>query len=218
MNDLLTGLNGGNVPALDLLILFTMVALLPSMVVMMSSFVRTIIILSFTRNAMGVQQTPPNMVLVGIALFLTLYIMNPVIGQINETAYQPYVQGEITQQEALTRMGVPLKEFMLRNTEKSTLDHFVEMSNSEIQENVEDYPLTVVVPAFMTSELKRGFMAGFLLYLPFLLIDIVVATTLMSMGMVMLPPTMVSLPFKLLLFVTVNGWEMLFSSIVRSFR
>ena len=218
MNDLLAGLNGGNVPALDLIFMITLVALLPSIAVMMTSFTRTIIILSFTRNAMGVQQTPPNMVLVGMALFLTLYIMNPVIGKINEEAYQPYVRVEITQQEAAGRMGGPLKEFMLRNTEKSTLDHFVQMSGTDIRENVEDYPLTVVTPAFMTSELKRSFMSGFLIYLPFLLIDIVVATTLMSMGMVMLPPTMIALPFKLLLFVTVDGWELLFSSIIQSFR
>lgn len=218
MNDLLAGLNGGNVPALDLIFMITLVALLPSIAVMMTSFTRTIIILSFTRNAMGIQQTPPNTVLVGIALFLTLYIMSPVIGRINTEAYEPYTRGEITQVEAVQRMSVPVKEFMLRNTEKETLDHFVEMSGTPVQENVQDYPLTVVTPAFMTSELKRGFVAGFLIYLPFLLIDIVVATTLMSMGMVMLPPTMVSLPFKLLLFVTVNGWELLFSSIVRSFR
>lgn len=218
MNDLLAGLNGGNVPALDLIFMITLVALLPSIAVMMTSFTRTIIILSFTRNAMGIQQTPPNTVLVGIALFLTLYIMSPVIGRINTEAYQPYTRGEITQVEAVQRMSVPVKEFMLRNTEKETLDHFVEMSGTPVQENVQDYPMTVVTPAFMTSELKRGFVAGFLIYLPFLLIDIVVATTLMSMGMVMLPPTMVSLPFKLLLFVTVNGWELLFSSIVRSFR
>lgn len=218
MNELLSGLNGGNVPALDLIFMMTLAALLPSIVVMMTSFTRAIIILSFTRNAMGVQQAPPNMVLTGIALFLTLYIMNPVIAQINESAYQPYKQGEITQQEAVERMIVPMKEFMLRNTEKTTLDHFVEMSKTEVKENVEDYPLTVVTPAFMTSELKRSFTAGFLIYLPFLLIDIVVATTLMSMGMVMLPPTTVSLPFKLLLFVTVDGWELLFSSIIQSFR
>lgn len=218
MNDLLAGLNGGNVPALDLIFLITLVALLPSIAVMMTSFTRTIIILSFTRNAMGIQQTPPNTVLVGIALFMTLYIMNPVMSRVNEEAYQPYLRGELTQQEAVEKMGIPIKEFMLRNTEKDTLDHFVEMSGSEIRENVADYPMTVVTPAFMTSELKRGFMAGFLIYLPFLLIDIVVATTLMSMGMVMLPPTMVSLPFKLLLFVTVNGWELLFSNIIRSFR
>lgn len=218
MNELLTGLNGGNVPALDAIFTLTMVALLPSLVVMMTSFTRIIIILALTRNAMGVQQTPPNMVLTGIALFLTLYIMNPVLGQLQENAYEPYVRGEITQQEAVTRLSGPIKEFMLRNTEKSTLDLFVRLSGSEVEENVEDYSLTVVTPAFMTNELKRGFTAGFLIYLPFLLIDVVVATTLMSMGMVMLPPTMVSLPFKLLLFVTVDGWELLFSSIVQSFR
>lgn len=218
MNELLTGLNGGNVPALDAIFTLTMVALLPSLVVMMTSFTRIIIILALTRNAMGVQQTPPNMVLTGIALFLTLYIMNPVLGQLQDNAYEPYVRGEITQQEAVTRLSGPIKEFMLRNTEKSTLDLFVRLSGSEVEENVEDYPLTVVTPAFMTNELKRGFTAGFLIYLPFLLIDVVVATTLMSMGMVMLPPTMVSLPFKLLLFVTVDGWELLFSSIVQSFR
>lgn len=218
MNELLTGLNGGNVPALDAIFTLTMVALLPSLVVMMTSFTRIIIILALTRNAMGVQQTPPNMVLTGIALFLTLYIMNPVLGQLQENAYEPYVRGEITQQEAVTRLSGPIKEFMLRNTEKSTLDLFVRLSGSDVEENVEDYPLTVVTPAFMTNELKRGFTAGFLIYLPFLLIDVVVATTLMSMGMVMLPPTMVSLPFKLLLFVTVDGWELLFSSIVQGFR
>lgn len=218
MNELLAGLNGGNVPALDLIFTMTLAALLPSIVVMMTSFTRIIIILSFTRNAMGVQQAPPNMVLTGIALFLTLYIMSPVLGTINETAYQPYKSGEITQQEAVDRMVVPVKEFMLRNTEKNTLDHFVEMSKTEIKENVQDYPLTVVTPAFMTSELKRSFTAGFLIYLPFLLIDIVVATTLMSMGMMMLAPTMVSLPFKLLLFVTIDGWELLFSSMIQSFR
>ncbi len=218
MSELFAGLNGGNVPALDMIFLITLTALLPSIVVMMTSFTRIIIILSFTRNAMGVQQTPPNMVLTGIALFLTLFIMSPVIVRINQEAYQPYVQGRITQQEAVSRLEDPLKEFMLRNTEQDTLDLFVEMSGTEIKENPEDYSLTVVTPAFMTSELKRGFMAGFLLYLPFLLIDVIVATTLMSMGMVMLPPTMISMPFKLLLFVTVDGWELLFSSIVRSFR
>lgn len=218
MNDLLTQLNGGNVPALDLIILITFVALLPSIVVMMTSFTRTIIILSFTRNAMGVQQAPPNMVLVGIALFLTLYIMNPVINEINENAYQPYLQGEIAQDEVIERAVVPLKEFMLRNTYKSTLDNFVTMSGTQIQENTMDYPLTIVVPAFMTSELKWGFTAGFLLYLPFLLIDVIVSTTLMSMGMVMLPPAMISMPFKLLLFVSVDGWQLLFSNIVTSFN
>ena len=167
---------------------------------------------------MGVQQAPPNMVLVGIAMFLTLYIMSPVIDRINDEAYQPYLREEITQEEAVERIIVPLKEFMLRNTEAKTLDNFVRMSGSQIEQDVADYPLTVVVPAFMTSELKRGFTAGFLIYLPFLLVDIIVSTTLMSMGMVMLPPAMISLPFKLLLFVTVDGWELLFTNIVAGFR
>ena len=218
MNDLLTQLNGGNVPVLDLIILLTLAALLPSIVIMMTSFTRTIIILSFARNAMGVQQAPPNMVLVGIALFLTLYIMSPVLDRINEEAYQPYLREEISQEEALERMVVPLKDFMLRNTEVNTMETFLRLSNTSVQENPQDYPLTVVVPAFMTSELKTGFLAGFLIYLPFLLVDIIVSTTLMSMGMVMLPPAMISLPFKLLLFVTVNGWELLFECIVTSFH
>ena len=218
MNELLTGLNGGNVPALDMIVLITLVALLPSIAVMMTSFTRIIIILSFTRNAMGVQQTPPNMVLTGIALFLTLYIMSPVLIRINEEAYVPYTQGVISQQEAIGRLEDPIKEFMLRNTELDTLNVFVEMSGTKYEEDPKEYSLLVVTPAFMTSELKRGFTAGFLLYLPFLLIDVIVATTLMSMGMVMLPPTMISMPFKLLLFVTMDGWELLFSSIARSFR
>ena len=158
------------------------------------------------------------MVLVGIAMFLTLYIMSPVISRINEEAYQPYINEEITQEEAVERMVVPLKEFMVRNTYKSTLDNFVRMSNTQVEDDVMDYPLTVIVPSFMTSELKRGFTAGFLIYLPFLLVDVIVSTTLMSMGMVMLPPAMISMPFKLLLFVTVDGWELLFSTIVQSFR
>ena len=167
---------------------------------------------------MGVQQSPPNMVMVGIAMFLTLYIMSPVVDQINEEAYQPYLREEITQEEAVERMVVPLKQFMLRNTNIDTLDNFVRISGTSIEENVENYPLTVVVPSFMTTELKKGFIAGFLIYLPFLLVDIIVSTTLMSMGMVMLPPAMVSLPFKLLLFVTVDGWELLFTSISTAYR
>ena len=138
--------------------------------------------------------------------------------RINEEAYQPYVNEEISQEEAIERMVVPLKEFMLRNTDVSTMETFISLSRTTVQEEPRDYPLTVVVPAFMTSELKKGFTAGFLIYLPFLLVDIIVSTTLMSMGMVMLPPAMISMPFKLLLFVTVDGWELLFSGIVQSFR
>lgn len=218
MENALVNINGNQVPTLDILLLLTIVALLPSIVIMMTSFTRTVIVLSFLRNALGIQQTPPNMVLVGIALFLTLFIMDPVIKQINTEAYTPYKNQEITQEEALTRASVPIKKFMLENTEKSTVKLFTDMAKIEAPENVEDLPMRVVIPSFMTSELKRAFMAGFLIFIPFLLIDIIVSSTLMSMGMIMLPPAMISLPFKLLLFVTVNGWELLFSQIVKSFN
>lgn len=214
----LINVNGNQVPTLDILLMLTVISLLPSLLIMVTSFVRTVIILSFLRNAMGVQQTPPNMVLIGIAVFLTLFIMDPVIKQINTEAYTPYKNQEISQEEAIARAQVPLKEFMLTNTKKDTLNLFIEMSGAEEVENELDLPMTVVIPSFMTSELERGFTAGFLLYIPFLLIDIVVSSTLMSMGMMMLPPAMISMPFKLLLFVTVNGWELLFSTIVNSFR
>ena len=210
-------LDGNNIPTLDIIFLLTIIALLPSIVVMVTSFTRIIIILSFLRNAMGIQQVPPNVVLAGLSLFLTLFIMGPTLNQINVQAYLPYRQEQITQEEALKRTTVPLKEFMLRQTEKGTLNMYLDMAGQELTDKVEDLPLTVIVPSFMTSELKHAFLAGFLIYLPFLLIDMVTASILMSMGMVMLPPAMISLPFKLLLFIAVDGWEMLFSSIVKSF-
>lgn len=211
-------LDGTNIPTLDIIILLTFIALLPSVVIMVTSFTRIIIILSFLRNAMGVQQVPPNVVLAGLSLFLTLFIMGPTLNQVNENAYIPYRQEQITQDEALSRAAVPVKEFMLRQTEKSTLDMYLDMSGQELTGKPEDLSLTVIVPAFMTSELKHAFLAGFLIYLPFLLIDMVTASILMSMGMVMLPPAMISLPFKLLLFIAVDGWDLLFSSIVKSFH
>lgn len=218
MYDSLINVNGNQIPTLDILLLLTIVALLPSIVIMVTSFTRTVIIISFLRHAMGIQQTPPNMVLVGISLFLTLFIMDPVIQDINTNAYTPYKNQEITQEEALDRAAVPLKQFMLKQTEKSSLELFTEVSNTEAVEKTEDLPMTVIIPAFMTSELKRGFVAGFLIYIPFLLIDVIVSTTLMSMGMMMLPPAMISMPFKLLLFVTIDGWELLFGTIVKSFN
>ena len=214
----LINVNGNQVPTLDILLMLTVISLLPSLLIMVTSFARTVIILSFLRNAMGVQQTPPNMVIVGIAIFLTLFIMDPVIKEINTQAYTPYKNQEISQEEAIARAQIPLKEFMLTNTEKSSLNMYVEMSGNEEVEEVTELPMTVVIPSFITSELKKGFTAGFLLYIPFLLIDIVVSSTLMSMGMMMLPPAMISMPFKLLLFVTVDGWQLLFSTIVNSFR
>ncbi len=214
----LVNINAENVPTLEILVMMTVLMLLPSIVVMMTSFVRVIIILSFTRSAMGTQQVPPNIVMIGIALFLTLFIMNPILTEINTEAYQPYINEEITQEEAIDRAIIPMKEFMLEQTEVSSLNLFVDMSDLAEPTEPEDLPLSTIVPAFMTSELKRGFMAGLLLFLPFLLIDIIVSTTLMSMGMIMLPPAMISLPFKLLLFVSINGWELLFSAIARSFN
>ncbi|MCI8708954.1 MAG: flagellar type III secretion system pore protein FliP [Dorea sp.] len=216
-NNNLVSINGEEIPTLEILMMLTILMILPSLLTMVTSFVRIIIILSFTRNAIGIQQTPPNMVLVGIALFLTLFIMQPVIEQVNTEVYTPYKKGELTQTEALKEAQVPIKEFMLEHTEKSTFKLFVEMSGQEIEEEPRDQSLIVIIPAFMTSELKRGFTAGLLLYIPFLLLDIIVSSTLMSMGMIMLPPATIALPFKVLLFVSVDGWELLFSSIVKSF-
>ena len=223
MTESLINVNGENVQALEILFLTTMITLLPSLLVMMTSFTRYIISFSFLRSAIGTQQTPPNMVLVGMALFLTLFTMAPVVTQIQTEAYEPYKQEEISQEEFLDRAQVPIKEFMLRNTKTSTLNMFCDLAKVELPENVNmkeavKLPLRVVVPSFMTCELQRAFEIGLLLYIPFMLIDIVVSSTLMSMGMIMLPPSMISMPFKLLLFVTVNGWELLFSSLVQSFK
>ena len=223
MTESLINVNGENVQALEILFLTTMITLLPSLLVMMTSFTRYIISFSFLRSAIGTQQTPPNMVLVGMALFLTLFTMAPVVTQIQTEAYEPYKQEEISQEEFLDRAQVPLKEFMLRNTKTSTLNMFCDLAKVELPENVNmkeavKLPLRVVVPSFMTCALQLAFEIGLLLYIPFMLIDIVVSSTLMSMGMIMLPPSMISMPFKLLLFVTVNGWELLFSSLVQSFK
>ena len=223
MTESLINVNGENVQALEILFLTTMITLLPSLLVMMTSFTRYIISFSFLRSAIGTQQTPPNMVLVGMALFLTLFTMAPVVTQIQKEAYEPYKQEEISQEEFLDRAQVPLKEFMLRNTKTSTLNMFCDLAKVDLPENVNmeeamKLPLRVVVPSFMTCELQRAFEIGLLIYIPFMLIDIVVSSTLMSMGMIMLPPSMISMPFKLLLFVTVNGWELLFSSLVQSFK
>lgn len=224
MADNLNGIiniNGDSVQSLEILLLTTMITLLPSLVIMCSSFTRYVITLSFLRNAMGTQQTPPNMVLVGVALFLTLFTMGPVIDQVNQQAYTPYVEEQITQDEFFDRAQVPLKEFMLRNTEPSALNmycDFAGLDRPDTEEQSVELPLRVVTPAFITTELKRAFQIGFYLYVPFLLIDIIVASTLMSMGMVMLPPSMISTPFKLLLFISINGWELVFSTLIRTFN
>ena len=218
--DSLININGESVQTLEILFLTTMIALLPSLMVMMTSFTRYIISLSFLRNAMGTQQTPPNTVLVGIALFLTLITMNPVLTRIGTEAWEPYTNQEIGAEEFVDRASVPLKEFMMANTQWRTVEMYWDLAHIDVPEEgeqaVQELPLRVIVPAFMTQELQEAFYIGFLLYIPFLLIDVVVSSTLMSMGMIMLPPAMISTPFKLLLFVSVNGWQVLFSTLVQS--
>ncbi|MEA5040827.1 MAG: flagellar type III secretion system pore protein FliP [Clostridiaceae bacterium] len=208
----------GMADSVRLLLLFTVVALVPSILIMMTGFTRIIIVLSFLRNALGLQQTPPNQVLAGLALFLTLFLMSPVISEINTTAFQPYAGGEITQEEALNKAVKPLRSFMLKQTNKEDLNMFLDLSGAGQPENLDQIKTTTIIPAFITSELKRAFVIGFLIYLPFLVIDMVVASVLMSMGMVMLPPVMISLPFKVMLFVLVDGWGLLVKSLILSFN
>ncbi len=213
-------INGKNADTLQIIETLTILSLLPSILIMTTCFTRIIIVLSFLRNALGLQQTPPNQVLIGIALFLSLFIMNPVISEINTQAYEPYKAQKITQEEFVQKASSPLKKFMLQNTRKDDLNLFINLSKTK---DVDPNDLTklsikVIIPAFMTSELKRAFTIGFLIFIPFLIIDMIVSSTLMSMGMIMLPPAMISLPFKLLLFVLVDGWGLLFKTLASSFN
>lgn len=211
---------------LEIIILLTLIALAPSILIMMTCFMRIVIVLGFLRSAMQTQNTPPNMVLTGIALFLTIFIMAPVFSEINDTAYQPYVNEKITTQEALETASVPLKRFMLKQTSNDDLEFFIKLSKTEIPEGTEltdEYkqnklPLTTIIPSFIISELKRAFQMGFMIFLPFLIIDIVVGSTLMSMGMMMLPPAMISMPFKILVFVLADGWNLMIGSLVASYN
>ncbi len=209
---------GESADLLEILLGLTVIALIPSILIMTTSFTRIVIVLSCLRNAIGLQQTPPNQVLVGVALFLSLFIMSPVIGEINDKAYQPYERGEITQQQALEQAVVPMRTFMLKNTNTQDLNLFLDLGQYEKPESLDQINIAVIIPAFITSELKRAFLIGFLLYLPFLVIDMVVASTLMSLGMVMLPPVLISLPFKLMIFVLVDGWSMIVKSLVMGFN
>jgi len=204
--------------ALQILALLTALTLAPALVIMVTSFTRILIVLSFTRSALGTQQIPPNMVLVGIALFLTVFTMAPVWQEVNEQALGPYLNHEIGYEVAGGRAVRPVREFMLRQTSESELALFVRLGKIDRPETPEDIPTYVVVPAFMVGELKRAFTMGFMIFIPFVVIDMVVATTLMSMGMMMMPPVVISLPCKILLFVLVNGWQVVVESIVASFR
>mgnify|MGYP000474406815 CR=1 FL=1 len=206
--------------SIQILLLLTVLSLAPSIIIMMTSFTRIIIVLSFLRNALGTQQMPPNQVLIGLALFLSLFIMRPVISDINTQAYEPFNKGEITQEEAFENAEKVIKSFMLKQfgDEEKDLAFFVSLAKIETPiQNPMDLPLTVVIPAFIINELTIAFKMGFLIYIPFLIIDMVVSSTLMSMGMMMLPPVMISLPFKILLFIMVDGWTLISKTLVSSF-
>jgi len=204
--------------SIQILFLLTILSLAPALLIMMTSFTRVIIVLSFTRNALGTQQMPPNQVLIGLALFITFFIMSPVITNIDTNAFQPYTKGEITQEQAITKAMDPIREFMLKNVKEKDLALFLNLSQTEQPIKSSDIPTAALIPAFIISELKTAFIIGFYLYIPFIMIDMVVASTLMSMGMMMLPPVMISLPFKLLLFVMVDGWNLVVKSLVMSFN
>jgi flagellar biosynthesis protein FliP len=214
--------DGANTPKeyvdnIKLLIILTILTLLPSIIIMTTGFIRIIIVFSFLRSAIGTQQSPPNQVMIGLAIFLTIFIMAPTFNTINTNAIKPYLDNKITQEKALEEGSKPLREFMLKQTRQNDLKLFIEISKAPGEITKENVPLYVVIPAFIISELKTAFTIGFLLFIPFLIIDLVVASVLLSMGMMMLPPVMVSLPFKLLLFVMVDGWHLLVKSLIMSF-
>ncbi|MEK7773195.1 MAG: flagellar type III secretion system pore protein FliP [Deltaproteobacteria bacterium] len=204
--------------AIQILLLLTVITLAPAILLMMTSFTRLVIVFSLLRQALGVQQAPPNQVVIGLSLFLTFFIMSPALNSINEKALKPYMQGAITQEAALTGAIDPLRDFMLRNTREKDVDLFIKLSKAQTPRTRADIPTLTLIPAFVISELKSAFQIGFLIYVPFLVIDMVVASVLMSMGMMMLPPVMISMPFKLMLFVLVDGWYLLVGSLVQSFH
>lgn len=204
--------------ALQVLFLITILALAPSILIMVTSFVRIVIVMSFLRRALGTQTMPPDQILVGLSLFLTVFVMMPVFTEINDKAIQPYLAQEIKFNEALVIAGKPVRNFMLRQVNEKDVALFVRISKMPPPRNIDDLPYEVIIPAFITSELKTGFIIGFILFIPFLVIDMIVASVLLSMGMMMLPPVMISMPFKIVLFVLVDGWHLIIRQMVTSFR
>lgn len=202
---------------IKILIMMTVLTLLPSIVIMTTSFVRIVVVFGFLKSAMGTQNAPPSQVIIGLALFLTFFIMTPTVTTINNNAIQPYINNTITQDAAITAGEKPLKDFMLKQTRQKDLLLFMDEAKEDPKTPTDKIPMHVVIPAFMISELKTAFIIGFLIYIPFIIIDFVVASILMSMGMFMVPPSMISLPFKLLLFVMVDGWYMIVKSLILSF-
>lgn len=204
---------------LQILIMLTILSLAPSILIMVTSFTRIIVVLHFIRTALATQTSPPNQVLVGLALFITLAIMTPVFNEVNTNAVQPFMSGEIKQEQAFEAGTKPLKQFMLKQTRDKDLQLFIDINGTDTDEvsSYEDLPITVIIPAFIISELRTAFIIGFVLYLPFIVVDMVVASTLMSMGMMMLPPTTISMPFKILLFIMADGWNLIIGQLVDSF-
>ena len=202
--------------SIRILLTLTIISLLPSILIMVTSFTRIVVVLHFLRAAVGTQSSPPNQVLVGLALFLTFFIMQPVFANINENAIQPFDAGQITQEEAIEIGSVPLREFMNGQAQTKDIDLFIQISG-ETYDSYEEVPFSILIPSFIISELRTAFIIGFLVYIPFIVIDMVVASVLMSMGMMMLPPTTISLPFKILLFVLADGWNLIIGGLVRTF-
>ena len=203
---------------LQMLFILTLISLAPSLLIMVTSFTRILVVLHFVRSAMGTQTTPPNQVLIGLALFLTLFIMSPTLTRINDEAVKPLSAGEITAEEAIDAVVDPLREFMFGETRNEELALFVDIAGIEVVETADDIPTWVLVPAFIISELRAAFIIGFLIYIPFIDIDMVVSSTLMAMGMMMLPPTTISMPFKILLFIMADGWTLIIESVLRTFK
>jgi flagellar biosynthetic protein FliP len=205
------------VSTIKIIMMLTVLTLAPAILIMMTAFTRIIIVLSFVRQALGTQQMPPNQLLVGLALFLTMFIMAPFFNKINVDALQPYLNNQLSQEEAAEKALAPIRVFMFHQTRPTDLELFIRLAKSGTPKTRADVPTTVLIPAFVLSELKTAFMMGFIIYLPFLVIDMVAASVLMAMGMMMLPPVVISLPFKIMLFVLVDGWTLLIGSLVKSF-
>ncbi|RNC29555.1 MAG: Flagellar biosynthetic protein FliP [Candidatus Dichloromethanomonas elyunquensis] len=204
--------------AVQLFLLITVLSLAPAILVLMTSFTRIAVVLSFVRNALGTQQLPPTQVIIGLSLFLTFFVMMPTFTELNSSALQPYLKSEITKEQALGNAEQPLRTFMFKQTREKDLELFVSLSQQERPKTYGDIPTYVLIPAFVISELKTAFQMGFAIFIPFMIIDMIVASTLMSMGMMMLPPMMISLPFKILLFILVDGWHLVVQSLVASFK
>lgn len=209
--------DGGPATSVQLIVLFAILTLAPSIIIMLTSFTRIIISLHFLRNALGTQQMPPNQVIIGIALFLTIFIMSPTIKQINEKAFTPYSQGKISQQQFLDETMKPLRDFMFTQVKDKDLKLFTELAGIESYENPDDVPNSVLIPSFILGEITKGFIIGFIIYIPFIVIDMVVSSVLMAMGMMMLPPALISAPFKIVFFIMIDGWNLLIGSIIKTF-